>query len=42
LDIFGETRFNHKVEVESGILENECSGILKDFFKNLRGKKNTN
>ncbi|MFA9378562.1 MAG: tRNA adenosine(34) deaminase TadA [Lachnotalea sp.] len=28
--------FNHQVEIESGILENECSEILKKFFKNLR------
>jgi tRNA(adenine34) deaminase len=28
--------FNHQVETEYGILEEECSYILKEFFKNLR------
>lgn len=31
--------FNHQVEIEYGILEKECSFILKDFFKNLRETK---
>lgn len=39
VDLFSEERFNHKVEVESGILEEECSKILKDFFKELREGK---
>ena len=28
--------YNHKVEVYGGICEDECLGILKDFFGNLR------
>ena len=28
--------FNHKVEYEKGVLQNECECILKDFFKELR------
>lgn len=28
--------FNHKPEIESGILENESSEILKDFFRSRR------
>ena len=28
--------YNHKPKVTSGILKEECSGILSDFFKNLR------
>jgi len=32
-------KFNHKVEVETGILKEECEYILKDFFKMLRDKK---
>jgi tRNA(adenine34) deaminase len=28
--------FNHKVDIISGVLEEECSQIMKDFFKNLR------
>ncbi len=31
--------YNHKPEIISGVLEKECSDILKDFFKNLRSKK---
>ena len=27
---------NHQVEVEHGVLEEECQQILKDFFKGLR------
>lgn len=34
--------FNHKVEFESGILENECKSILQDFFKELRKRKKEN
>jgi len=29
-------RFNHQVEMEKGILEEECSSLLKDFFRKLR------
>ena len=33
--------FNHKVEYEKGVLQDECEGILKEFFKELRSfKKN--
>ena len=28
--------YNHQVSIEKGILEEECSNILKDFFKNKR------
>lgn len=28
--------YNHKPEFTGGILQDECSGILSDFFKNLR------
>ncbi|MCR4670259.1 MAG: nucleoside deaminase [Saccharofermentans sp.] len=27
---------NHKVEFEGGILEEECSSMMKDFFQNIR------
>jgi len=39
LDVLGIEKFNHKVEVVYGILEDECSAILKDFFKELRSGK---
>ncbi|MBR2890132.1 MAG: tRNA adenosine(34) deaminase TadA [Oscillospiraceae bacterium] len=28
--------FNHRPAVEQGILEEECAGLLRDFFQNLR------
>ena len=31
--------FNHKVEVIRGVLQEECSIMLSDFFKELREKK---
>ena len=33
--------FNHKVEYEEGVLEQECEEILKQFFKELRKMKKT-
>ncbi|MDD5986592.1 MAG: tRNA adenosine(34) deaminase TadA [Eubacteriales bacterium] len=35
-DITGDPRLNHQVHVESGLLAEACSGILKTFFKDLR------
>ena len=34
--------FNHKVEIENGILALECSNLISDFFKELRAKKTCN
>lgn len=31
--------FNHKVELETGILQKECENLLKKFFKELRQEK---
>ena len=31
--------FNHQVEIESGVLEEECSTMLKNYFKELRNNK---
>lgn len=31
--------FNHQVEFEKGVLEEECSNILSEFFKELRMRK---
>lgn len=30
-------KLNHRVEIEYGLMEDECSEILKNFFKDLRG-----
>lgn len=32
-------QFNHQVEMETGILEEECSAMLSGFFQELRKKK---
>ena len=36
LNILQVERFNHQTEIEHGILEEECSQMLKDFFRSLR------
>ena len=40
LNLLEDYKFNHNVEVETGILKNECENILKQFFKELRNDKN--
>lgn len=42
LNIFEDYTFNHRVEVEKDILQEECEKILKDFFKELRKMKKAN
>lgn len=36
LNLLEDYKFNHKVEVETGVMQNECENILKEFFKKLR------
>jgi tRNA(adenine34) deaminase len=36
LNLFEDYHFNHKTQVIKGILEDECSQILKDYFKRKR------
>lgn len=36
LNLFEVAAFNHQVEFEHGILEEECSTMLSEFFKTLR------
>ena len=36
MKLLQDERFNHQVEVEQGILEDECKEILQTFFKGLR------
>ena len=33
-----ECHFNHKPNIIAGVLESECSALLKDFFAGLRSK----
>ncbi len=35
-----DPRLNHRCQITSGIMENECSAILKEFFLKLRTKAN--
>lgn len=39
-DFTNHDSFNHRTEVRFGILEDSCSRILKEFFRELRKKKN--
>lgn len=36
LNLLEMPEFNHQVKVTRGVMEEECSRLLKDFFKNLR------
>lgn len=40
LNLLEDFTFNHKVEIETGILQKECEELLKKFFKELRKIKN--
>lgn len=37
---FNQIPYNHKPQIEGGIMEAECSALLSDFFKTLRQNKN--
>lgn len=39
LDLLHERGFNHQVETRTGILREECSRMLSDFFRDLRQQK---
>lgn len=39
LNLLEDYKFNHEVKVETGILQEDCEKILKDFFKFLREKR---
>lgn len=38
-DLSKDARLNHKIKVTSGVLEQECSKTLSDFFKKLRTRR---
>ena len=42
LDITNNKMLNHQPEVKFGILEEECSKLLKEFFAGLRKNKEVN
>lgn len=39
LNLLEEKGFNHQVQMEIGLLGEECSSMLKEFFKELREKR---
>lgn len=39
LDMFHMEQFNHQIETVTGVLQEECSSMLSNFFKELRRKK---
>ena len=39
LNLLKDFKFNHIVEVEDGVMQQECEEILKNFFKELRKSK---
>jgi tRNA(adenine34) deaminase len=39
MNLLQEDRFNHRAEVIEGVLQEECSAMLSDFFRGLRSKK---
>ena len=39
LNLLQMEEFNHQVDVTRGVLEEECSKMLSDFFRNLRRKQ---
>ena len=39
LNLLEMEAFNHQVEVERGVLDEECSQMMKEFFKELREEK---
>ena len=34
-----DVKFNHQVDISGGLLEEECSSLIKNFFKRLRVEK---
>ncbi len=39
VDLLSERRFNHQAEKVTGVLGDECSILMKEFFKELRKKR---
>lgn len=39
LNLLQMKEFNHQAELTTGVLEEECSQMMKDFFKELRGRR---
>ncbi|MBE5805728.1 MAG: tRNA adenosine(34) deaminase TadA [Clostridiales bacterium] len=42
LNLLTDYKFNHNVEIEYDVLQNDCEKLLKEFFKELREYKKLN
>ena len=42
INIVKNKKFNHRTEIKRGVLEQECSLLLKEFFTKRRKKNSTN
>ncbi len=42
LNLLQMAQFNHQVEIEQGLMEEECAALLSSFFKELRENKRKN
>ncbi|WP_330655587.1 tRNA adenosine(34) deaminase TadA [Alkaliphilus sp. B6464] len=38
LNLLNNPKFNHQTEIQTGVLEEECSQLMKNFFRSLREK----
>ena len=38
-NIPADSRLNHNVEIETGLMGDECSRLMKDFFRKLRSEE---
>ncbi|SDZ35895.1 tRNA adenosine(34) deaminase TadA [Thermoactinomyces sp. DSM 45892] len=39
MNLLQDTRFNHQTEIQSGVLQQECSDLLTQFFRGIREKR---
>ncbi|QKY70856.1 tRNA adenosine(34) deaminase TadA [Lentibacillus sp. CBA3610] len=39
MNLLQDERFNHRADMTSGVLQDECRALLTDFFRELRSKK---
>ena len=42
INLFNDYKYNHTVEYEAGILEEDCKKILQEFFKEMRVRDKEN
>lgn len=42
LNVACNDNLNHRIHIESGIMEEECKQLMKNFFRELRNRKNIN